>query len=95
MRRRKVIIFAVVVFAMYASGYVLSRVSGQIVHYAGYRTDSGSRVVAEHRVDVGGQRDVVAPPQNPILAMIYTPVRWVETLAWYIVDPPGSAWSGS
>ena len=90
LKRRRIILIASLCMAIYVGGYVTCRVTGSIIHESGYRTDAGKLVVAEHRVDVGG--GVAEAPRNPIPAMLFTPMRWMEQAAWYVVKPVGSEW---
>lgn len=97
MTRRRLTILIGILLTMvgYGGGYAACRANGWIVHYMGYGTAQGRRVVLEHRVDVGGRRDPSAWPQSPVPAQFFTPLRWAEEAMWYVVVPRGSTWPSS
>lgn len=95
MGRRKLSIILLSLLIAYISGYAVCRSTGMVTHYTGYRTDDGNRVVAEHRVDVGGMRDPTAQPRSSIPALIFTPPRIVEQTYWNVVAPAGSPWDNN
>lgn len=74
---------AIIVLAVsiYFFGYIFCRHTKMIVHYTSYSVGK----VTLHQVEAGDAK--LASP-NPIVAGIYTPLRWLETRAWNLYQPP-------
>lgn len=89
--RRPAPISAVVVLALagllvpYTALYVAARRATMIVHTKSWTYDAaGKRVTSSHDV-VAGDAKLASP--NGLVAGLFTPLRWGETLAWHLIDP--------
>ncbi len=79
---KSVWLIVALVFSLYFMGYAFCRRAKMIVHY----TSSVSGKVTMHQVEAGDAK--LASP-NPLIAGIYTPLRWLETRAWNFFQSPG------
>jgi len=70
---------------LYVMSYGFFRGSHQLVH----RISFAGSVYSEHYV-AGGSAWFMGQHINDTLAWVYSPLRWLETAAWYVVRPPGS-----
>ena len=71
----------------YPAGYVLARVSHQIIHTRQHTYDAhGHQVVSRHGVQAG---DGKWSPLPGLCAFVFTPLRGVEWLAWNFLEPEG------
>lgn len=85
MKRTRIILIATLCSAVYVGGYVIARMTGSVVHYSGFATENGKRVVHEHSLRPGGGG-------SPIPRMLFAPLCWLEQGAWYVIEPKGSEW---
>ena len=87
-RRKSVILIAVLLGLCYCGGYGVVRRAGFLVHYSGYVTNSsGVAEVANHRI-AGG--DYPGDMLVPLMEDLFTPLRWGEAMTWYLVRPTGT-----
>jgi hypothetical protein len=81
-----------ILLAVYCSGYTVSRATQVVIHRQGYSGDA----VATHFV-VGGDlspTDPVRAATYSLMELAYTPMRYLELGAWYLVRPVGTPWHG-
>ncbi len=86
--KQVVVVGSLLVFAVgYPAGYVVARSSHQIIHTRAHTYDAhGHQVVSQHGVTAG---DGKWSPIPPIAAFVFTPLRWVELVGWYLLEPEG------
>ena len=89
--RLKIIAAIVVLTALYLGGYAYVRERHWLVHRSTFMYGN----THDHTVDMGdmgtglnygGYRRAQAS------YVVFTPLRWLETMFWYVVHPPGKPW---
>ncbi|MCX5661580.1 MAG: hypothetical protein NTW19_18030 [Planctomycetota bacterium] len=91
-RRKAIVILLVLTAILYVGGYVHARRQHLLVHRSAYaygKTDS-------HSVDEGDFGPGLLSGNAGQLSLgawvVFTPLRWTETLYWYVRHPRGQRW---
>lgn len=82
--RRRIILILLAVIILYSAGYIICRLNKSIVHSA---SAVGGKCTG-HDVTAGDYKMNNLPP---VLAALYTPLRYAELAVWKLVKPDGSA----
>lgn len=82
--RRRLILVLILFLIVYSVGYVICRLNKSIVHSIA-KVDGKCTA---HEVHEGDYKMTTLPP---LMAAIYTPLRYVELGVWKILKPVGSA----
>ncbi len=83
MRRALPVIALVFALLVYGAAYVFARTNHLVVHARTTTRDAHGHFV------VGGH-DVRTAVGAPAMVVVLTPLRWLETGAWLVLERPGS-----
>jgi hypothetical protein len=93
--KRQWIIICIFVFAAYSTGYFGARQACLLVHRACSETRTDGTKRYDHSVDTGDFSPgepyftrweiAVSYREQRLIYWFFTPLRWVETIVWYII----------